>query len=187
MTEDEILSRLKKVLLLDKETILTKVGGNFFSSLGIPNYAWCNERVMHTLISQTRRIMRITRCQNKQVLEIGSGSGFHSIIMALSGVRKLTAFDYNKDYIIMLRNMIRIINEPELYAKLQGDYPIEVLVSADSDWSKNTEPLVFTSLYGKGRCVHNALGHDHKAILHDSMKQLIRRGVEWAATGKVKE
>ncbi len=75
----------------------------------------------------------------------------------------------------------------ELYAKLQGDYPIEVLVSADSDWSNNTEPLVFTFSYGKGRCVHNAFGHDHKAILHPSMQQLVRRGVEWAATGKVKD
>ena len=75
----------------------------------------------------------------------------------------------------------------ELYAKLQGDGPIEVLVSANSDWSKKTEPLVFTLSYGKGRCVHNAFGHDHKAILHPSMKQLIRRGVEWAATGKVKD
>jgi type 1 glutamine amidotransferase len=75
----------------------------------------------------------------------------------------------------------------ELYSKLQGDYPIEVLVSADSDWSNNTEPLVFTTSYGKGRCVHNAFGHDHKAILHPSMKQLIRRGVEWAATGKVED
>ena len=75
----------------------------------------------------------------------------------------------------------------ELYAKLQGDGPIEVLVSADSDWSKKTEPLVFTVSYGKGRCVHNAFGHDHKAILDPNMKQLIRRGVEWAATGKVKD
>ena len=75
----------------------------------------------------------------------------------------------------------------ELYAKLQGDSDIEVLVSADSDWSKKTEPLVFTRPYGKGRCVHNAFGHDHKAILHPSMQQLIRRGVEWAATGKVKD
>jgi type 1 glutamine amidotransferase len=75
----------------------------------------------------------------------------------------------------------------ELYAKLQGDGPIEVLVSADSDWSKKTEPLVFTVSYGKGRCVHNAFGHDHKAILHPSMKQLIQRGVEWAATGKVRD
>jgi type 1 glutamine amidotransferase len=75
----------------------------------------------------------------------------------------------------------------ELYAKLQGDSDIEVLVSADSDWSNNTEPLVFTRTYGKGRCVHNAFGHDHKAILDPNMKQLIRNGVEWAATGKVKD
>ena len=75
----------------------------------------------------------------------------------------------------------------ELYSKLQGDYDIEVLVSADSDWSKATEPLVFTTTYGQGRCVHNALGHDFKTILNPSMQQLIRRGVEWAATGKVAE
>ncbi len=73
----------------------------------------------------------------------------------------------------------------ELYAKLQGDAEIEVLVSADSDWSKGTEPLVFVRNYGKGRCVHNALGHDFKSILDPNMKKLIRRGVEWAATGKV--
>lgn len=73
----------------------------------------------------------------------------------------------------------------ELYSKLQGDGPIEVLVSAYSDWSEKEEPLVFTTPYGKGRCVQNAFGHDFKAILNPSMQQLIRRGVEWAATGKV--
>lgn len=73
----------------------------------------------------------------------------------------------------------------ELYSKLQGDGPIEVLVSANSDWSKKTEPLVFTVSYGKGRCVHNALGHDHKAIMNPSMQRIIRRAVEWVAKGKV--
>jgi len=73
----------------------------------------------------------------------------------------------------------------ELYAKLQGDEQIEVLVSAYSDWSEKEEPLVFTRPYGKGRSVQNAFGHDFKAILHPSMQQLIRNGVEWAATGKV--
>ena len=73
----------------------------------------------------------------------------------------------------------------ELYSKLQGDSPVEVLVSAYSEWSKKTEPLVFTVPYGKGRCVHNALGHDHKAILNAGMQRIIRRAVEWAATGKV--
>lgn len=75
----------------------------------------------------------------------------------------------------------------ELYSKLQGDEEIEVLVSADSDWSKQTEPLVFVRSYGKGRSVHNALGHDAKAITNDSCRVLIARGVEWAATGKVAE
>ena len=74
----------------------------------------------------------------------------------------------------------------ELYSKLQGDEDIDVLVSAYSDWSKKEEPLVFARSYGKGRSVHNALGHDFKAILNPDMQQLIRRGVEWAATGKVR-
>ncbi len=73
----------------------------------------------------------------------------------------------------------------ELYAKLQGDEPIEVLVTADSDWSEQTEPMVFTCTYGEGRCVHNALGHDRKAIMDPACRTLIARGVEWAATGKV--
>jgi type 1 glutamine amidotransferase len=75
--------------------------------------------------------------------------------------------------------------DDELYAKLQGDGPVEVLVTADSDWSDRTEPLVLTSQYGKGRSVHNAFGHDRKAIMTPEVQKLIARGVEWAATGKV--
>jgi len=32
----------------------------------------------------------------------------------------------------------------ELYSKRQGDEPIQILVTADSDWSQQTEPLLFT-------------------------------------------
>jgi len=77
--------------------------------------------------------------------------------------------------------------DDELYAKLQGTGKIDVLVSADSDWSKKTEPLVFTRSYGKGRVVHNAYGHDRKALMTPNVQKIIARGVEWAATGKVKE
>ena len=73
----------------------------------------------------------------------------------------------------------------ELYAKLQGDADIHVLVQADSDWSKKTEPLVFTLSYGQGRVYHWAYGHDRKAILTPPVKELLVRGCEWAATGKV--
>jgi len=77
--------------------------------------------------------------------------------------------------------------DDELYAKLQGTEEINVLVSAYSDWSKKTEPLVFTKSYGKGRVVHNAFGHDRKALMTPNVQKIIERGVEWAATGKVKQ
>ena len=74
--------------------------------------------------------------------------------------------------------------DDELYAKLQGDTPINVLVEADSDWSKQTEPLAFTVDYGKGRVFHETFGHDAEAIRNPSVQKLIQRGCEWAATGK---
>ena len=75
--------------------------------------------------------------------------------------------------------------DDELYAKLKGDAPIHVLVTADSDWSKAVEPLAFTLEYGKGRVFHETFGHDGKAIRVPNVSKLIQRGTEWAATGKV--
>ena len=75
--------------------------------------------------------------------------------------------------------------DDELYAKLQGDGPINVLVNADSNWSNQTEPLVFTVEYGQGRVFHEAFGHDGKAIRNPSVQKLLQRGSAWAATGKV--
>jgi type 1 glutamine amidotransferase len=75
--------------------------------------------------------------------------------------------------------------DDELYAKLQGAEPINVLVEAYSDWSKKTEPLLFWLPYGQGRVVHSTLGHDTKAIATPEVTTIIVRGVEWAATGKV--
>ncbi len=75
--------------------------------------------------------------------------------------------------------------DDELYAKLSGDAQIEVVASAYSDWSKKVEPIVFVKDYGKGRVVHNVLGHDHRARQNETYQSLLRRGVEWAATGKV--
>jgi type 1 glutamine amidotransferase len=77
--------------------------------------------------------------------------------------------------------------DDELYAKLQGNEKIQVLITADSDWSKATEPLVFIQNYGQGRVVHNAFGHDRKALMTPNVQKIIARGTEWAATGKVTE
>lgn len=75
--------------------------------------------------------------------------------------------------------------EDELYAKLSGDAEVEVLASAYSDWSGNVEPIVFAKRYGKGRVLQNVLGHGLDAKRNESYQQLLRRGVEWAATGEV--
>lgn len=76
--------------------------------------------------------------------------------------------------------------DDELYAKLQGDAPIRVLLEADSDWSKKTEPLAFVLDYGQGRVFHHTFGHDVKAIQTPSVEQVILRGTAWAATGAVR-
>ncbi len=75
--------------------------------------------------------------------------------------------------------------EDELYAKLSGDAEIEVLASAYSDWSGKVEPIVFVKSYGKGRVVHNVLGHGLDSKQNPNYQKLLTRGVEWAATGKV--
>jgi type 1 glutamine amidotransferase len=70
--------------------------------------------------------------------------------------------------------------DDELYAKLQGDAPIHVLVQAASDWSKQVEPLAFTLDYGKGRVFHHTFGHDARAIDTPEVQKLIVQGTAWA-------
>lgn len=71
--------------------------------------------------------------------------------------------------------------DDELYAKLQGDAPIHVLVQARSDWSQQVEPLAFTLAYGQGRVFHHTFGHDAKAIATPEVQKLIVQGTAWAA------
>ncbi len=85
------------------------------------------------------------------------------------------------------KGLTNFTTDDELYAKLQGNEDIHVLIQADSPWSKKTEPLIFVKNYGQGRVVHNAYGHDRKALMTPSVQKIIIRGTEWAATGKVTE
>ncbi|MHC4463973.1 MAG: ThuA domain-containing protein [Planctomycetota bacterium] len=109
-------------------------------------------------------------------------------VMGTSGHGPRSVFEakvVNKEHPITA-GMSNFKTDDELYAKLQGTGKINVLVEAYSDWSKKTEPLVFTQKYGKGRTVHNAFGHDGKALMNPSVQKIIVRGVEWAATGKIR-
>ena len=98
------------------------------------------------------------------------------------GVFKATIADKDSP---ITKGLTDFETDDELYAKLQGDASIHVLVTAASDWSKAVEPLAFTLEYGKGRVFHEAFGHDGKAVKTPNVSKLIQRGTEWAATGKV--
>lgn len=47
------------------------------------------------------------------------------------------------------------------------------------------EPIAFATEFGHGRGFTLLLGHNVKAMESDGFKALLRRGTEWAATGKV--
>lgn len=83
------------------------------------------------------------------------------------------------------RGMADFKTDDELYAKLSGEEPIDVLASAHSAWSGKVEPLVFVKRYGQGRVVQNLLGHGLDAKQNPSYQKLLIRSVQWAATGDV--
>ncbi len=68
-----------------------------------------------------------------------------------------------------------------------------VLASAYSDKKSEArgtdqwEPTVVIADYGQGRCFATLLGHDAKIMDNESFRQLLMRGVQWAATGKIAE
>jgi len=99
---------------------------------------------------------------------------------------KFTSNIVDKEHPIT-KGMSDFETDDELYAKLLGEGPIHVLVSAYSDWSKRVEPLAFTLSYGRGRVYHHCFGHDVKAVVNPPVAKLLARGAEWAATGKVTE
>lgn len=47
------------------------------------------------------------------------------------------------------------------------------------------EAMVWVNQYGEGRVVQNAMGHDVEAMADPMYRELMRRCVEWAATGSV--
>jgi sialate O-acetylesterase len=65
-----------------------------------------------------------------------------------------------------------------------------VLATAFSDGKKpqgtdKDEPVIWVNKYGEGRVYENVLGHDKEAMADPNFRTWMRRGVIWAATGKV--
>ncbi len=80
--------------------------------------------------------------------------------------------------------------EDELYSKLRGPAEnMHILATARQDTATGGtglhEPVLMTIHYGKGRVFHTTLGHDTTAMSGAAFRVTLRRGAEWAATGKV--
>lgn len=81
--------------------------------------------------------------------------------------------------------------EDECYAYMRGSAENVTILSTAVSTLKDSElqqkePVVMTIEYGKGRIFHTTLGHDTAAFECVGFITLLERGVEWAATGKVK-
>jgi len=78
----------------------------------------------------------------------------------------------------------------ELYSNSMLPPGSVVLATAYCDPAKprgtgKDEAVVWVNNYGKGRVFECSLGHDTKALSDKPVQEWLRRGVEWAATGKV--
>ena len=110
------------------------------------------------------------------------------------------------EYVLNNRNAVHPITEglplqwlhalDELYDRMRGPGNIkDILYTAYSDketgGSGREEPLVFTVDYGKARIFHTMIGHAGETLEKSpamqcvGFQELLLRGAEWAATGKV--
>jgi type 1 glutamine amidotransferase len=77
-------------------------------------------------------------------------------------------------------------SKDELYDSLRGPATnVKVLATAYSKKSKKHEPMIMTIAFGKGRVFHTPMGHADYSMKCIGFQEVLRRGTEWAVTGKV--
>ena len=87
------------------------------------------------------------------------------------------------------RGLTNFVTTDELWHRTALQPEIEILATAFSapEWkgTGKDEPVAFTTRFGQGRCFNLLLGHAAKGMDAAGFQRLLRRGTEWAATGKV--
>ncbi len=87
------------------------------------------------------------------------------------------------------RGLTNFVTTDELWHRTALQSNVEILATAYSapEWqgTGKDEPVAFTTQFGQGRGFNLLLGHDTKGMDSAGFQQLLCRGVEWAATGKV--
>jgi type 1 glutamine amidotransferase len=89
------------------------------------------------------------------------------------------------------RGMSEFFTTDELWHRTGLEANIHVLATAysaaDKQGTDREEPIAFTTSFGRGRGFNLLLGHDAPAMESPGFQRLLKRGVEWAATGAVLE
>lgn len=90
---------------------------------------------------------------------------------------------------LLTRGLTNFLTTDELWHRPALQTNIEVLATAFSapEWkgTGKEEPIAFTAKFGEGRGFNLLLGHDAQAMDAAGFRQLLQRGTEWAASGKV--
>jgi type 1 glutamine amidotransferase len=76
--------------------------------------------------------------------------------------------------------------QDELYVRQRGEEPITPLLTARSQVTGGDEPLAWAYPYGAGRIFQTLLGHDERSYQAFGTREMLRRGVAWAARREVR-
>jgi type 1 glutamine amidotransferase len=69
----------------------------------------------------------------------------------------------------------------EKYHALRQIRPVDIFM--ESEWQGRSQPLGWTTTFGKGRVMYSALGHTPEAMGHPVHTAMLRRGLRWALGG----
>ena len=106
----------------------------------------------------------------------GDGTGVASLELLTSNVQVPSVGSLSPEIIALARDANNTVVEGATVVA-SGYSPKRDGIKGSGNW----EPVAVTAGYGKGRCFATLLGHDVTMMQNDGFKELLIRGVRWAA------